>query len=87
MKEKKWNTRYVCYAKSLGRTPEEHQALSKDDPLCNIDFMQWNRKRIMEYREVNPGAFHHGLGNDWSLLDHASYDQWLSSVVGLEIEQ
>lgn len=65
------NPRFVCWAKSLGHTPEtvlSHVKL--------YEFPIWNRARLVEFSKVNPQAFFCG-----GLTDHAAYDAWLQARV------
>lgn len=72
-----WNPRYLNYAKSHGRSPEEQIAHDREKfpGGPGAGFILWNRSRICEYSKINPRAFTPGGG----LADHAGYDAWLSA--------
>ncbi|TXH12139.1 MAG: hypothetical protein E6R03_13460 [Hyphomicrobiaceae bacterium] len=68
-----WNPRFVAYAKTLGRTPEEQLSYQNGSM---IDFMLW----ISERKLAAEKAGHPCVSRCWSELkvtDQKLWDEWL----------
>jgi hypothetical protein len=74
-----YNPRYIVYAKSRGKTPEEMLANDRIEYPggCMAGFLVWSGQRIEEFRKLNPKAFIGG-----HIADHDAYDNWLANVWG-----
>lgn len=70
-----WNPRYVAYAMSNGRTPAQQLAHDEGKPGSMVGFICWINAEIGRARCEIPEAFT-PLG---SLIDHDSFDAWLSA--------
>ena len=76
---KRWNPRYVAYAKAHGKTPEAMLRADKFERPCGcmVGFLEWNSQKLREFRVARPEAF---FGT--TLSDHAAYDAWLAEKAG-----
>ena len=71
-----WNTRFVEFARAMGRTPEEQHSHCKSTPGVMTNFVLWNTQRLREFGKDHPNAMCYG-----SLIDHPVYDEWLGRWV------
>ena len=88
MTTKKWNPRYVCYAKAHGRLPEKQLEQDREDwpGGCMVGFVQWNSSKLIEFSKVSPRSFYKSVlypKDRPVLLDGIAYDKWLTNNVGL----
>ena len=74
---KKWNPRFVLYAKANGRTPESQAEHDDQQPAKMLGFINWMRDRWSEWRTANRRGPYDPLFAE----DHASFDRWLAEVV------
>lgn len=82
--EQIWNPRYVLYAKSQGRAPEEQRAYDAEawpgGPACG--FMLWMSERRQELqREFGLGEGFSGLDNFRLKVSDAEWTGWLERWV------
>lgn len=79
-----WNPRYVNYARAHGRTPEGMLAFDKQrlPGACMMEFIFWNRARIVDFSKAHPECFIAG-----GLKDHEAYDEWLTGWVDQSLVQ
>jgi hypothetical protein len=74
---KDWNIRYVCYARSNGRTVEEQHRVDKEASMCG--FIAWNTEMRGKYFAEHPEqSGTRRLNKD--VQD--AYDAWLVDQVG-----
>lgn len=69
----KWNPRYVLYARTSGRTPEEQAAHDDAQPARLIPFMCWVSARAEEFC---PGHTNRGV-----YMDNDDFGAWLERWV------
>ncbi len=80
-----YNSRYVEYARSHGKSPEEMLEADRvkypGGSMCG--FILWNTERLRECEAECPEHFFHGVFKDrWPrLLNHEGYDSWLHERV------
>lgn len=74
----KWNPRFANYARVHGNSPVEQLAEDRNRwPGGSMTgFVLWNRERLVEASRAIPEAF--CLGR---LVDHETYDAWLTAWV------
>jgi hypothetical protein len=74
-----WNPRFVHYARSQGRTPDEQVAYDRERWPGGImtGFILWTHDMIGEAKKAIPHAFIVG----GAIYDHDAYDAWLTARV------
>jgi len=71
---KEWNPRFVCYARSNGKTPEEMIEHDREEYAggCMLGFVLWNTQKWREFIALT------GIDSYYkSQEDHDNYDKWL----------
>lgn len=69
----KYQRRYVLFAKSCGKTPEEMDSLIKH----NYPFMRWIQENLIQHRQENPDNF----TDSRSLISQETWTQFLENQV------
>lgn len=76
---KKWNPRYVAYARSNGMTPEAMLKHDKAKGIFMIEFSIWIQRKWTEYVRAKGFKFSH-----WKYVkseeDHAAFDVFIGCV-------
>ncbi len=69
-----YNRRWGNYCRVHGQTSDERLLKdAKNSPGRHLmGFIEWHRKRLEEFRSLNPGAF-----QGPTLVDVEAYDEWL----------
>lgn len=76
-----WNPRYVAWATSQGRTPEEQHARERgDDSVSTLSaFSRWILERWDEWRALR-GLKPRGIDRDYLTPEqHADFDAWVQT--------
>lgn len=92
---KEYNPRYVCYAFTHDKDPEEMLKYDWENHRYMREFVIWNRHMLDEFIETHPTLYNwkaSGFGQDEkrylaSAMFAEIYDRWLAEQVGLKYEQ
>ena len=80
----KWNPRYVCYARSHGKTPEEMREHDRDQwpGGAAVGFILWSNQKLREWCDLKGYRLTACGHNDTILLDAdwQEYDRWLDET-------
>ena len=87
MSETKYNRRFVLFARSIGKTPEQFIADNRveygdglPDGANMSEFMIWISQQLCAFREESPRSF--ALGKYGSLLDNEAFGMFLEKEFG-----